>query len=44
MSNYGYKKKKSVPAIFEPPCTYISEKEVFLSREVQKRQNVDTIG
>ena len=20
MSNYGYKKKKSVPVIFEPPC------------------------
>ena len=23
MSNYDYKKKKSVPAIFEPPCIYI---------------------
>ena len=23
MSNYGYKKKKSVPVIFEPPCTYM---------------------
>ena len=23
MSNYGYKKKKSVPVIFEPPCIFI---------------------
>ena len=23
MSNYGYKKKRSVPVIFEPPCTLI---------------------
>ena len=31
MSNYGYKKKKSVPVIFEPPCILhpISEVNIF---------------
>ena len=31
MSNYGYKKKRSVPVIFEPPCTFSSNDETLKS-------------
>ena len=29
MSNYGYKKKKSVPVLFEPPCAYKQQLHIF---------------
>ena len=41
MSNYGYKKKKSAPVIFEPPCTYTDYKPALHKNEIVNTRFVE---